>query len=92
MNILEIESFEDTFGRRKMRKRPKIQADDLEGLVKEASMCVEKYANNISEKDAIGDSKSGGDNGREHRKDDIFEKGQVWISWQPILLMSHCCN
>ncbi len=77
MNILEIESFEDTFGKRKTRKRPKIQADDLEGLVKEACMCGERYAN-ISEKD-IGGKKSD-DDGRARQKDEIFEKGQVCIS------------
>ncbi len=77
MNILEIERFEDTFGKRKTRKRPKIQADDLEGLVKEANMCGERYVNN-SERD-FGGNKSG-DDGRDRRKDEIFEKGQVWIS------------
>ncbi len=77
MNILEIEKFEDTFGKRKTRKRPKIQADDLEGLVKEANMCREKYANN-SEKD-IGGNRTG-DDGRAGRKDEVFEKGQVWVS------------
>eukprot|EP01084_Bolivina_argentea_P166258 288686_1 len=89
MNILEIERFEDTFGKRKTRKRPKIQADDLEGLVKEANMCGERYANN-SERD-FGGNKSG-DDGRDRRKDEIFEKGQSKRIWSELYKVLDCSD
>uniref|UniRef100_A0A0G4I4M9 Nucleolar GTP-binding protein 2 n=1 Tax=Chromera velia CCMP2878 TaxID=1169474 RepID=A0A0G4I4M9_9ALVE len=44
MNLLSVESFEETFGKKAQRKRPKIESSDLEALVEKADESGEKYS------------------------------------------------
>lgn len=43
VHILDTEPYEATFGPKAQRKRPKLNAADLEGLVKQAEMSAENY-------------------------------------------------
>jgi len=70
MNLLQVEKFEDTFGTKQRRKRPKIAAPDLESLVETADKCNEHYVegkdtNIKTELDYILEM-----------KDRLFDKGQ----------------
>lgn len=43
MNILEVESYNDTFGPKKKRKRVKLSCTDLESFAKVASSKLDDY-------------------------------------------------
>jgi nuclear GTP-binding protein len=44
MKLLQVESFEQTFGPKKLRKKPKLAVDDLSALADRAESTTEKYA------------------------------------------------
>ena len=46
MNLLQVESYESTFGSKKQRKRPKLKANNLESLAKRASVKQMEYDGN----------------------------------------------
>merc|ERR1719238_423090 len=44
MKLLQVESFEQTFGPKKLRKKPKLAVDDLSALAERAESNTDKYA------------------------------------------------
>jgi nuclear GTP-binding protein len=81
VNILETESFDDVFGGKKGRKRPKLESStmDYETLSKNATARSEMYSNSSTVDSNIEVEQ--GRSGRDLRKEDLFSKGQSRRIW-----------
>jgi nuclear GTP-binding protein len=77
MNLLSIEKFEDTFGRRATRKKPKLAASSLEALLQKAEVDGEGYKEE-KDSDVMRDTAN---DVKEEKRRDIFEKGQSKRIW-----------
>lgn len=77
VNLLQVEKFEDTFGKRATRKRPKLGASDYEGLLSAAQASTEQYS---SDKDTAQRTDGRSDFVVE-ATDPLFEKGQSKRIW-----------
>lgn len=78
MNLLTAESFEDTFGPGAQRKRPKLEAGDIQQLASAASRRAEKVEEEIDER-AVADEPEA-EHYQGHRAK-IFDKGgsrRIW--------------
>ncbi|KDO28227.1 hypothetical protein SPRG_06276 [Saprolegnia parasitica CBS 223.65] len=88
MKLLETESFEETFGSKKTRKRAKLGAvSDLESLVNKASERAESYEtkgvdSNIAVEVEFKDKKS----------HDVFNKGQSKRIWGELYKVLDCSD
>lgn len=69
MNLLETESFEDTFGKNVKRKKPKLQADSLEELVRQAE---ERFDQHVPKEESTE---------RFAEKEAAYRKGQSKRIW-----------
>ena len=89
MNLLEVESFSDTFGSKSKRKRPKIGgAASLEALVQTAQDKTDKYEpakdpNMLSREWVVEDEKNS-----QH----LFEKGQSKRIWGELYKVIDCSD
>ncbi|VVA94072.1 unnamed protein product [Arabis nemorensis] len=79
VHLLDMESFQDAFGRKTKRKRPKLVASDYEALVKKAAESQDAY----EEKNGVGPSGEGEeeDGFRDLVRHNMFEKGQSKRIW-----------
>lgn len=80
MNLLQVESFADTFGSRAQRKRPKLAFDSLEELAletgKSAAVAAEEGGTAATATDDAGD--------RPEASHPIFQKGQSRRIWNEL--------
>lgn len=79
MHLLETESFETTFGPKKLRKRPNLKVRDLEDLSKIADECAEKYD---SSKDYSLIKEDTGE--KDQVRDWVFAAGQSKRIWNEL--------
>lgn len=79
MHLLETESFETTFGPKKLRKRPNFKVRDLEDLSKIAEECAEKYD---SSKDYSLIKEDTGE--KDQVRDWVFAAGQSKRIWNEL--------
>lgn len=80
VHLLDMEPFQDAFGRKTKRKRPKLVASDYEALVKKAAESQDAF----EEKNGAGPSGEGGeeeDGFRDLVRHTMFEKGQSKRIW-----------
>ena len=85
--LLEVESFEDTFNGKRRRKRPKLEAATLDGLVAKADEKGGVYG------DGSGDAaRQEEDSFREGRKHDMFSKGQSKRIWSELYKVIDCSD
>ncbi|VVB00384.1 unnamed protein product [Arabis nemorensis] len=77
VHLLDMESFQDAFGRKTKRKRPKLVASDYEALVKKAAESQDAY------EEGVGPSGEGEeeDGLRDLVRHNMFEKGQSKRIW-----------
>jgi len=79
VHILDTEKFEDTFGPKSHRKRPRIQAGDMESLLAQVNASNEKYSSE-KDKDLVRD-----DGGvTDEAKHVIFRAGQSKRIWNEL--------
>ncbi|XP_077991170.1 uncharacterized protein LOC144445480 [Glandiceps talaboti] len=76
VHLLDTESFETTFGKKKQRKRPNLKVADMESLVKTAEESGDKYD---EEKDRDLEREDEGI--RDEAKEPIFNKGTSSRIW-----------
>jgi len=79
VNLLDIESFNSTFGKKSTRKRPRMSSNTIEELAKSVSDKEEKY---VEEKDP--NIKLELDYRLEKKKNRIFSKGQSARIWNEL--------
>lgn len=79
VHLLDTESFETTFGPKKLRKRPNLKVRDLEDMTKVAEESTEKYT---SEKDRDLVRDDGGV--RDQLRDWVFAAGQSKRIWNEL--------
>eukprot|EP01114_Cavostelium_apophysatum_P018823 TRINITY_DN590_c0_g1_i1.p1 TRINITY_DN590_c0_g1~~TRINITY_DN590_c0_g1_i1.p1 ORF type:complete len:656 (-),score=234.16 TRINITY_DN590_c0_g1_i1:175-2142(-) len=75
VDILSVESFADTFGPKKTRKKPKLKAFEIEEVSKEAEELADKY---VQEKDR---NIKKDEEFRPEKRDQVFEKGTSRRIW-----------
>lgn len=78
--LLQVESFQDTFGAKQKRKRPNIAITDLEALVRNVEEKVEAY-NPIQDKDLHKNDVLDTKDGHRHK---IFDKGLSRRIWEEL--------
>ncbi|KAK9266209.1 hypothetical protein L1049_025373 [Liquidambar formosana] len=78
VHLLDTEPFEDAFGPKKKRKRPKLAASDYESLVKKADGSQDAFEEKYGNASAEG---SEGDGLRDLVRHTMFEKGQSKRIW-----------
>lgn len=81
MNLLTTESFQDTFGPNKKRKRPKIQITSLEHLSENVIKRSDEYTARGKDSNIVEDENS---TVRDEVKDKIFSKGQSRRIWEEL--------
>ncbi|CEM40048.1 unnamed protein product [Vitrella brassicaformis CCMP3155] len=79
VKLLTVEPFEQTFGRRQLRKRPKLVSGDLEGLVAHAESKVSDYS---EERDGAISRED--DGVRQATSEKVFDKGTSRRIWQEL--------
>lgn len=79
VHVLDTESFESTFGKRKTRKRPNLKVTDMQALVEQAQKACEVYK---SEEDR--DLDRGEPDFREETKEMVFNAGQSKRVWNEL--------
>lgn len=79
VHLLDTEKFEDTFGPKKKRRRPKLNIEDYEDLVQKTSNVQEKFENQGNTEHAGLDEKDEGF--RQQARHSMFEKGQSKRIW-----------
>jgi nuclear GTP-binding protein len=89
MNLLETESFGETFGKDSTRKRPKIddQVSDYAALANRASESASVYETKGMDSNVELED-DGGDGIVDHRSNDLFSKGQskrIWAELYKVL-------
>ena len=75
IHILDVEKFEDTFGPKSRRKKPKLESDTLEELAKRAEQKAINY---------VAPSATIHDGGKELSKDKMLEAGQSKRIWEEL--------
>ena len=91
VNLLESESYENTFGSKIKRKRPKMgeELSSYEKLIKSASEKITKYEEDPTKDSNIEvEAERGGD----MRKDDLFSKGQSKRIWAELYKVLDCSD
>ena len=80
VDLLKVQGFQDTFGPKAQRKRPRALAADYESLVKKVKKGEDEYQERVS---TGGDAAAVKDNmdARDLVKDKLFEKGQSKRIW-----------
>ncbi|XP_010242939.1 PREDICTED: nuclear/nucleolar GTPase 2 [Nelumbo nucifera] len=78
-HLLDTEPFEDTFGPKKKRKRPKLLASDYESLLKKADGSQDAYEQRVASNESVEESE--GDGFRDLVRHTMFEKGQSKRIW-----------
>ena len=83
MNLLQVEKFEDTFGKHATRKRPKIAATDYETMLQKAQGLDETYnpTNDTDQATGKGTATDGRNPFVIEATDPLFEKGQSKRIW-----------
>ncbi|KAF5738534.1 nucleolar GTP-binding protein 2 [Tripterygium wilfordii] len=79
VHLLDREPFEDAFGSKTKRKRPKLLAADYESLVKKASTSHDAFEQKNDANASVGTSE--GDGFRDLVRHTMFEKGQSKRIW-----------
>lgn len=79
VHLLDTEGFQDTFGPKQKRKRPKLLVDDYEALVQKASGSQDDFENQAI--DQTKTEASGEDGFRDLVRHTMFEKGQSKRIW-----------
>jgi nuclear GTP-binding protein len=98
INILETEKFETTFGKKQLRKRPKIDSEvassgDYAALLKHAAERNEKYESDPSKDRDLHTEMAGTVmRGGELKKDDLFAKGQSKRIWGELYKVLDCSD
>ncbi len=87
MDLLSSESFQSTFGPKRTRKRPKLLAADLSGLVAAASAKVETY-----DEDADKDIAGRDEELRDLVGDKVFDKGTSRRIWGELYKVLDCSD
>lgn len=91
INLLESESFEETFNGRANRKRPKLgeAVGDLEAMMQSAIKRTEEYAVDPQrDTNVVVDD----DSERQLKKDDLFAKGQSKRIWGELYKVLDCSD
>jgi len=78
MNLLEVESFESTFGKKSTRKKPKLVIHSMEGLAKSVEEKSEKYDPSLDK------SIPNDDEFKDKPKSVYFQKGQSHRIWNEL--------
>lgn len=78
MNLLEVESFEKTFGKKSTRKRPRLSTYTIEGLAQQANSRVESY-NAEQDSNIVREVKE-----RDEDPDKLLSKGQSARIWSEL--------
>ncbi|KAJ3075304.1 GTPase required for pre-60S ribosomal subunit nuclear export and maturation [Quaeritorhiza haematococci] len=81
MNILEVETFSNTFGPKSQRKRPKLLAASMQELAQSAVQSEDKYE---AEKDPSLLANVSQDGTSDETRDPIFQKGQSKRIWNEL--------
>ncbi|KAJ3088705.1 GTPase required for pre-60S ribosomal subunit nuclear export and maturation [Quaeritorhiza haematococci] len=81
MNILEVETFSNTFGPKAQRKRPKLLAASMEELAQGAVQSEDKYE---VEKDPSLLANVSQDGTSDETRDPVFQKGQSKRIWNEL--------
>jgi len=91
VNVLETESFDDVFGSKKTRKRPKLDdgSNDYSALLRNAEARSDLYASNSSKDSNIEVEAT---RGGEMRKEDMFAKGQSRRIWAELYKVLDCSD
>eukprot|EP00617_Octactis_speculum_P018364 CAMPEP_0185772476 /NCGR_PEP_ID=MMETSP1174-20130828/69246_1 /TAXON_ID=35687 /ORGANISM="Dictyocha speculum, Strain CCMP1381" /LENGTH=558 /DNA_ID=CAMNT_0028458777 /DNA_START=13 /DNA_END=1689 /DNA_ORIENTATION=+ len=85
--LLEVESFDDTFNGRRARKRPKLDASNLDALMAKAGTQAERYEG-IDDRNKSMPAESL----REGRRADLFMKGQSKRIWAELYKVLDCSD
>eukprot|EP01138_Halocafeteria_seosinensis_P012531 gb/GECG01012804.1/.p1 GENE.gb/GECG01012804.1/~~gb/GECG01012804.1/.p1 ORF type:complete len:597 (+),score=114.66 gb/GECG01012804.1/:1-1791(+) len=91
MNNLSAESFRETFGPKKQRKRPKLQVSNLSSFAAGAQEAVESYDQTKDGHDQDTETASGMAEKQEARAA-IFEKGQSRRIWNELYKVLDCSD
>uniref|UniRef100_A0A0D6QTK2 Nuclear/nucleolar GTPase 2 n=1 Tax=Araucaria cunninghamii TaxID=56994 RepID=A0A0D6QTK2_ARACU len=79
VHLLDTEGFQDTFGPKRKRKRPKLLAEDYEALVQKAAVSQDDFE--IQSEGQIKMEGSAADGFRDMVRHTMFEKGQSKRIW-----------
>ena len=90
--LLEVESFEDTFNGKRTRKRPKLETTTLDGLVVAAEKKSGKYGDGAGDRDLAEATVDANDSFRAGRKHDMFMKGQSKRIWSELYKVIDCSD
>eukprot|EP00611_Tribonema_gayanum_P028698 TRINITY_DN745_c2_g1_i1.p1 TRINITY_DN745_c2_g1~~TRINITY_DN745_c2_g1_i1.p1 ORF type:complete len:658 (-),score=211.32 TRINITY_DN745_c2_g1_i1:584-2473(-) len=86
-NLLQTESYEDVLSSKRSRKRPKLDAGDMESLLARASQKQEAYGE--GEKDSNVETSM---DYRVEKRDCLFEKGQSRRIWGELYKVLDCSD
>ncbi|CAK9867986.1 unnamed protein product [Sphagnum jensenii] len=80
MHLLDTETFQDAFGPKKKRRRPKLAVDDFHGLVQKVDETRDTYEESHEMESAVGSGEK--DDGlRDQARHTMFDKGQSKRIW-----------
>ncbi|KAH7292204.1 hypothetical protein KP509_29G055900 [Ceratopteris richardii] len=79
VHLLDTEKFEDTFGPKKKRRRPKLNIEDYEDLAQKASDVQERYNSQGNTEQFVLEEKDEGV--RQQARHSMFDKGQSKRIW-----------
>lgn len=90
MNLLKAETYDDVFGAKSTRKRPKLSAGaiDYSALMESAQQKSQTYDSTAATKDRDATHEGAGGEGYEMRREDVFSKGQskrIWAELYKVL-------
>ena len=91
MNLLKTESYDDVFGSKQTRKKPKLSQNlsDYVSLAEQSQLKSTEYANNPRSDSNIQVDDSGE---LEARKEDVFAKGQSKRIWTELYKVLDCSD
>lgn len=89
MNLLSAESFSNTFGPNKRRKRPKLKNNSLADLVSNAEKSAKEFEETY---DAMADQLKTDVDAKDAAQEDIFLKGQSKRIWQELYKVLDCSD
>eukprot|EP01038_Epipyxis_sp_PR26KG_P009595 gene9595-12923_t len=96
MNLLQSQSFEDTFGTKTRRKRPNLSESlmSYESIANKAQEMSLLYNNDLSKDtdNVMGDHNLLNDGSLELKKDDLFAKGQSKRIWSELYKVLDCSD
>ena len=81
VDLLKVQGFEDTFGPKAQRKRPRMLASDYEGLAKKVKQGGEAYDERVERMGGDAAAVKDKMEARDLVKDRLFEKGQSKRIW-----------